>query len=303
MLHVVSVSLGSSSRDHSVETTLLGHPIRLQRIGTDGSQKRMRELFLELDGKVDAFGFGGADLGLTVNGKFYPLYSVAKLIDGVKTPVVDGGGVRMLVERKVAQRMAPLLPVSPEPKRALICVGVGRYDMALSFLDAGYEVRFGDLAFGLGIPIPIHRLSTLHLLARVLLPIMGRVPFEWLYPTGEKQSEIVPKYESWYRWASVIADDFLYIKKHLPARLDGKIIVTNTTTAADVELLRERGIACLITTTPRLDGRSFGTNVIEAALTAIAGKGRPLTQAELAAMISEDDLQPTVIPLNVPVRE
>jgi hypothetical protein len=296
MKRAVSISLGSSRRNHVVETTLCGEPIRLERIGTDGSQQEMRRLFLALDGEVDAFGFGGADLGLEFNERYYPLYSVHKLIEGVKSPVVDGGGVRALVERRIAQRMEPILPPI-QPKRALLCVGVARYDMARSFLDAGYEVMFGDLAFGLGIPIFIRRLSTLHILARIMLPIMGRVPFEWLYPTGESQNQIVPKYEKAYQWASLICDDFLYIKRNLPERLPGKIIVTNTTTAEDVDLLRERGVSYLVTSTPRLEGRSFGTNMIEAALTAIAGKGRSLTGPELATLVGKDDLTPSVLAL------
>jgi len=296
MKRAVSVSLGSSKRNHSVETTICGEPIRLERIGADGNQQEMRRLFLALDDEVDAFGFGGSDLGIEVDGRYHPLYSVHKIIDGVKSPVVDGGGVRTLVERHLAQRLEPLLPPI-QPKRALICVGVARYAMARSFIDAGYAVMFGDLAFGLGIPIFIRSLRKLHLLSRLLLPVMGRIPFEWLYPTGEKQNTIVPKYGHAYQWASVIADDFLYIKQHLPDRLDGKIVVTNTTTQDDVELLRSRGVRHLATSTPRLEGRTFGTNMMEAALTAVAGRGRPLTQAELAGMLEKDDLTPTVLDL------
>jgi hypothetical protein len=296
MKRAVSVSLGSSKRNHSVETTLCGERIRLERIGADGSQQEMRRLFLALDAEVDAFGFGGSDLGLEVNGYYHPLYSVLKIVDGVNSPVVDGAGVRTLVERRLAQRMEALLPPVC-PKRVLICAGVGRYDLVRSFTGAGYEVIFGDLAFGLGIPIFIRSLSTFHLLARLMLPILGRVPFEWLYPTGDKQDAIVPRYAHAYQWASIIADDFHYIKKHLPARLDGKIIVTNTTTQDDVKLLRGRGVSYLVTSTPRLEGRSFGTNMMEAALTAVAGKGRPLTQVELAGLLGRDDLAPTVLDL------
>lgn len=296
MKRAVSISLGSSRRNHRAETILCGEPISLERIGVDGDQTEMRRRFLELDNEVDAFGFGGADLGLEVNEHYYPLYSVHKTIVGVKSPVVDGGGVRTLIERRVAQRMEPLLPPI-QPKRALFCVGVGRYAMARSFIDAGYEVMFGDLAFGLGVPIFVRSLSALHLLARILLPIMGRVPFEWIYPTGEAQDKIVPRYEKAYAWASAICDDFHYIKRHLPDQLPGKVIVTNTTTAEDVDMLRARGVSHLVTVTPRLEGRSFGTNVIEAALTAIAGKGRPLTQPELAAMVGDDDLTPFVMDL------
>ncbi len=295
MKRAVSISLGSSKRDKRIETTIGGEPIILERIGTNGDQKKMRHLFLEYDGKVDAFGFGGADLGLEVNGRYFPLHSVQNIIAGVQTPVVDGGGIRAVVERQMAQRLQGRLPA--HPKRVLFCVAVARYALVRSFLNAGYQVLFGDLAFGLGIPIFLHSLSTLHLLSRILLPLMARLPFDWVYPTGEDQNRIVPKYRAQYQWASIIADDFHYIKQHLPQRLDGKTIVTNTTTPEDVTLLQGRGLAHLVTVTPRLDGRSFGTNVMEAALTALAGKGRPLTKAELTEMLDEESLTPDVLSL------
>jgi len=84
----------------------------------------------------------------------------------------------------------------------------------------------------------------------------------------------------------------------MPDRLDGKIVVTNTTTPEDVELFRQAGIKYLITTTPVLDGRSFGTNMIEAALVAVAGKGRKLTHDELSQMLDQLDLQPQLQVLN-----
>jgi len=36
-----------------------------------------------------------------------------------------------------------------------------------------------------------------------------------------------------------------------------------------------------VNTTPRFEGRRFGTNVIEATLTAVASKGRSLTSKEI----------------------
>jgi hypothetical protein len=297
-MHVVSISLGSSKRDHHTETTLLGQRIILERIGVDGDQARARQLFLALDGKVDAFGIGGTDLGITVNGRYYPLRAVQHLVQGLKTPAVDGGGVRAVCERQIVQRMTPLLPAPIQPKRVLIGTAVARYDMARSFLDDGYEPLFGDLGFGLGIPLPIRSLGRLHLLARLLLPVMRQLPFEWLYPTGEAQEQIKPRFGPWYQWATVIADDFHYLKRHLPDRLDGKVMVTNTTTPEDVALLRGRGLRMLVTSTPRLEGRSFGTNVIEAALVAIAQKQRRLSQTELRQMLHEDDLRPSVLSLN-----
>jgi hypothetical protein len=57
-------------------------------------------------------------------------------------------------------------------------------------------------------------------------------------------------------------------------------------------------VRALITTTPRFQGRSFGTNAIEAALTAYAGRGRALSDAELNALIDEFELAPSVQQLN-----
>jgi hypothetical protein len=70
------------------------------------------------------------------------------------------------------------------------------------------------------------------------------------------------------------------------------VIATNTTTPADVEFFRQAGIKYLATSTPVLDGRSFGTNMMEAALVAVSGKKRCLTQAEISSLLDQLGLEP-----------
>ena len=135
-------------------------------------------------------------------------------------------------------------------------------------------------------------------LAKIMIPIVTRFPFEWLYPTGEKQDERTPKYEKYYQWATVIAGDCHYVKKHMPDNMQGKIIVTNTTTPEDVALFKQCGVKYLVTTTPVLDGRSFGTNMMEAALVAISGKNRPLTWDEYSELLDKLDFKPQLQKLN-----
>ena len=177
-------------------------------------------------------------------------------------------------------------------------LAVDRYGMAESLHLAGFDTVYCDLMFALGVPIPIHGLKRLRAAASVIVPIFRLAPISMLYPTGQTQEENIPKYEKWFNYGPVIAGDFLYIRRHMPVDLSGKVIITNTTTSDDVKLLRSRGLAYLVTTTPRVDGRSFGTNVLEAALIAYAGKNRPLTDAELTALVTELDLKPTVQALN-----
>jgi hypothetical protein len=288
MKRAVSVSLGSPSRDKKVVTNLLGEEVLIERIGTDGDEEKAYQLFCELDGKVDAFGVGGIDLYIHALKRDYPLYAGLKLVRDVKkTPVVDGGGLKATLEARVIQDVEKQLGDIIQPKAAFLVAGMTRSGMTNSFLDAGYKCTFGDLMFGLGIPIPMYSVSAVNIVAAILLPIVGRMPIEMLYPTGEKQLEVVPKYIKHYLENSVIAGDWIYIKQHCPDDISGKMIVTNTTTPDDVAFLKERGAKYLVTTTPVLDGRSFGTNMFEAALVAAAGKNRVLSNEELNQIIAD----------------
>ena len=183
-------------------------------------------------------------------------------------------------------------------KKALITSGSDRWGMTRSFLDSGYDCVFGDFMFALGLPIPMRSERSIKVLAALVAPIAGRLPFKWVYPTGAKQEERTPKWEKYYNWASVIAGDFHFIKRFIPESLPGKVIVTNTTTPDDVKLLRKVGIKYLVTTTPVFDGRSFGTNMLEAALIAASGKGRVLSHAELTELIDTLKLEPQIQELN-----
>ena len=295
MKRAVSISIGSSTRDKAVEVELLGEKVSIERIGTDGDMEKAARLYQEMDGKVDAFGVGGADLGVMVDQKWYPLYSVQKMVRFIqKTPVVDGAGMKNTLEYRLAPFIEAKLGdyVQTLGKKALVVTGTDRWGMGQGFLTAGYEVIFGDLMFSLGLPFALHTPRSLKILAALIMPIAGRLPFRWVYPIGKEQEKRIPKWEKYYQWGSVIAGDCHYVKRHMPDSMAGKVIATNTTTPADVEMFRQAGVKYLVTSTPVFDGRSFGTNMLEAALVAVAGKGRKLTNAELTQLIEQLGLEP-----------
>ena len=138
------------------------------------------------------------------------------------------------------------------------------------------------------------------MVAAVLLPIITQVPFTWLYPLGSEQDkQPTPKWTKYYQQSQVIAGDFLQIRQYMPDDLSGKIIVTNTTTAKNVEELRKRNLHILVTVTPRLEGRSFGTNVMEATLLALMDKPQSeVTQADFLELIERIPLEPNLEVLN-----
>jgi hypothetical protein len=172
--------------------------------------------------------------------------------------------------------------------------------MGKAIVEAGLNVTFGDFMFALGLPFEIKTLAQARLIAAVLLPPVSLMPFAWIYPLGSEQDKPPqPKWTKYYERSQVIAGDFLQIRQNMPDDLTGKIIVTNTTTSKNVQELIERNLHILVTVTPRLDGRSFGTNVMEATLLALMDKQEPdVTEAEFLDMIERIPLEPNIEVLN-----
>lgn len=297
MKTVFGVSLGSSRRDHEVVVSFLGEPVRLIRRGTDGDLAAAVRLVEEHDGRVDAIGLGGLDVFLVVAGRRYVIQDALRLVEAARqTPVVDGSGIKNTLERDVVFQLADdgLLR---KGTKVLMVSALDRFGMAEALVEVGCDVIFGDLIFTAGIPYPIPTLQELAEVASRVLPEMVKMPLSMLYPTGRAQEEIRrdEKYAQYYRTAEVIAGDWHLIHKYLPERLDNKIILTNTTTSDDVRLLQEIGVRCLITTTPVLSGRSFGTNILEALVVAVSGcRPEELADDGYRAWLRRLDLRPAV---------
>ena len=275
MKHIVSISIGSSKRDHKTEIELLGETFVVERRGTDGDIKKAIELVTELDGKVDAFGMGGIDVYLNAGKKRYKIKDAVPIRNAAKkTPMVDGSGLKISLEKTVARYINDHVE-SLRGKKAFILPAIDRYAMAEGFQEVGCQLTLGDMMVVLGIGIPLKSLKALDRLASVVAPIACKLPFEMLYPTGTQQNNDktkTGKFDKFFEENDVIAGDFHYIRQYMPPIMEGKIIVTNTVTQEDIQWLKDTGAKLLVTSTPDLAGRSFGTNVIEALLVAFINK-------------------------------
>lgn len=272
MKRVVSVSLGSSRRDHRAEVDFLGESFLVERRGVDGRFKNAQALLRELDGQVDAIGLGGVDITLRCRDKRYVLRDGQRLLDCVSlTPVVDGSGLKDTLEATVVHELARTYPL--KGARVLVVSALDRFGLAEALVQEGAHCTFGDKIFTLDLDQPIHDIDELEIQAEKLLPELCKLPISMLYPVGPSQMNIEPREltSRYLHEADWIAGDFHLIRRRLPPQLPGKTILTNTITSDDIEELRSRGVATLITTTPEFGGRSFGTNVLEAMLVA-AGK-------------------------------
>ena len=296
--HVVSISLGSSKRDAKVTLDLGEEKIIVERRGTDGNLQAAKKLLEELDGKVDAFGLGGTDLYVYAGSKRYMFRESAELVKDVKkTPVLDGSGLKNSLERRLIQRLAAGT-LKFKGSKVLLVFGVDRFGMANALIEAGADVTFGDIIFGLGINKPIRSLKSLDFWAGLLAPVLTRLPVSWFYPMGAEQEKRISRYPEYFLESDIIAGDFHFIKKFMPDKLPGKIIITNTVTANDREFLQKAGVKTLITTTPCLEGRSFGTNVMEAMLVALEGARGPLSAEQYLELLDRFSIESSLTDFN-----
>ncbi|PTA68090.1 quinate 5-dehydrogenase [Deinococcus arcticus] len=273
---------------------MLGQPFVIERIGTDGDAAKMAALFQALDGRVDAFGLGGADLYVIAGGKKYVFANVRKLVAHARqTPVLDGSGLKNTLERDAIAQLDGLLRWRTQ--KVLMVSAVDRFGMAEALSEHGADVVYGDLVFGLNLDRPLRSIGSLRRVAGLVLPLLTRLPQDWFYPTGAKQEQSVPgKGTRYYAWADVIAGDTHYAKRYAPQNLQGKTILTQTITAADREWMKARGVRRLITTTPRMGQRNFATNVLEAMFVALAGQQEALSGPQYLEYIRQVGFKPEI---------
>jgi hypothetical protein len=154
MKRAVSISLGSSKRDKRVTIKFKDEEILVERVGTDGDVAKARQMYLDLDGKVDAFGVGGVDLYLRLDEREYPLRAALKLVEGVtKTPLCDGRGLKHTLERRVFDLARPELG-EVHFKQGFVPVAVDRQGLATAVAEVCDKTVFGDLMMALGVSKP-----------------------------------------------------------------------------------------------------------------------------------------------------
>ncbi len=299
---VVSVSLGTSKRDKKTEVEILGQPFVIERIGADGDMARFKQMFRDLDGKVAALGVGGADIYVVIGERKYAFRQILDCIRDVReTPVVDGSGLKHTLERETIYALERDGIVDFKQERCLLMSAVDRYGMAQALSERCPNVVYGDLMFGLGLPIRIRSYKTVKLIGALSLPIITQLPFQWFYPTGEKQEVRAPKYGWAFDEASLICGDTLYITRYAPDKMPGKTILTQSLRKQNLDWLRDAGAKRAITTTPVFGGETFATNVMEGVLIALLGKApSEATSDDYLRLLKELGWKPNVIDLSSP---
>lgn len=301
MLHVVSVSLGSSARDHRAELKLLGQRILVERRGTDGNLHQAEKLLKELDGQVDVLSLGGLNIYLFVGSRRYVLRDGRRLARAVRhTPLVDGSGIKEVWEPYVVEYARQKIGWPQRGQKVLFASALDRWPLAAAFAQSGCQLMIGDALFALGLPLVFSSLDSFAAVARFSLPLFCCLPIVFLYPTGKKQEKSRPRFAAFYRKADILAGDFHFLRRYFPQNLEGKAIFTSTLTGRDVEELARRKVRWLVTVAPEMEGRWFGANVLEAICAALLKSRRvkEIKPSLYRPLLLEAGLAPGIYRLN-----
>ena len=156
-------------------------------------------------------GLGGTDLYVYAGKERYTFRESAHLIANVHhTPVLDGSGLKNSLERKVIHDLAAGHELPIEGSKVLLVCAVDRFGMAEALLETGAKVTFGDLIFGLNINKPLYSLKALSWWAKLLAPIVTKLPVSWFYPMGKEQEKRVPRHPEYFRESDIIAGFWIH---------------------------------------------------------------------------------------------
>src|SRR5262249_18611778 len=153
-----------------------------------GDKDRFKAVIAELDGTIDCFGVGGTDAWLYAgNRRFAVRETFSLMANAKKTPWADGSGLKHTLERSTVEYLQDNDILDFRDKRVLLVSAVDRFGLGEAIALRAKAVVYGDILFGVGLPIPVRSWSTVKFLGRILLPVIARCPISWFYPTGEKQ--------------------------------------------------------------------------------------------------------------------
>ncbi|MCS6955650.1 MAG: quinate 5-dehydrogenase [Candidatus Calescibacterium sp.] len=267
----VSISLGSSKRDKCVSLKISeSHTVNLYRIGTDGNFLLAQRIIERLqDDDVDAIGLGGIDLLLFIENEYFVIRDAKKLYDRSKNvPVVDGSITKRFWEPQVVENLIKK-NILKNDQVVLFVSSLDRFATLEIFKNSGFKFLIGDLLFALNVDKIIYDVDQLKFVAKIMLEDVLNLPFNLIYPVGREQekyrnfssknlSEILKSKDF-----DIVFGDFHYVKK-IGDLLFDKVVITNTLTDNDINLLIDNRIKSLIATGIFMDNRSFGANMTDA---------------------------------------
>lgn len=289
-----------SDRDIEAVGTILGQEMEVHLVGCQGDPERAIQLIHEYDGQVDAIGLDGITGKLQLAGVSRPYPAGQKIIDAAsETPVVDGSGIRYVLESWSTILADKAQPGIFSQKHVLMVPGLNHDMLANALRRYTDSIHYADPVIFFALP-DFPGIGNSHLAARIAAPTLDQLedaPFRRVFP--QPGSPGVSRSSKPFEWADVVAGDIGAILRYAPAELKRKTVVCEWASEAETQQLRQSGVSILVKLIPLLEGdggidyRSAG--MVEAALVALRlTPEAPLNENTYLDLVSELQWEPQI---------
>ncbi|HET9223389.1 MAG TPA: serine carboxypeptidase [Roseiflexaceae bacterium] len=234
----------TSSGEELATVSFHGQQIQIQRLGCDGDAERARRLIADYDGHVDAIGLEGMPIHLRL-GPAHQQHAIGAALAAAahQTPVVDGAGVRDMLERWGVTLASRAQPGIFSQKRILMMPGLNHDGLAQALGRHGATIRYADPLIYFGLPnVPgVGSRQTLAQAAEPTLEQLKHASFGLIMPQPGISSS--PLAKGAFAWADILAGDIGAIRRYAPDTLQHRTVVVESATEEDLADLRRRGVA------------------------------------------------------------
>jgi predicted amino acid dehydrogenase len=296
MKTIIGISLGSRAQDFAFETRFLGVPMRIERIGTDGSLEKAARLVRRWDGKAAAIGLGLPHERWTVGRRRFEdadVLAVTRLAR--RTPATTGARLQSIFLEWAVRETQARLGHYFDNARVLFFSGLSNHRVATTLAEYTQNLSFADPIRQLGVPKLLTSLDALALYAEGAH-----------YVSGWKPPRLLPAalVEEWTRFvlrralrdAHAVVAPVHELDEFGLEELAGKTVVTSTVNAERVADFADKGVALVVDAAPEIDGHVLGPGIIDAMILAATGKPPDaLDDDDYLSIVTEAALEPRLI--------
>lgn len=298
MKKVVSVSLGSSSKDYEFKTRFLGRDFHIKRLGADGDEGKAWELLRRYQSEADAIGLGMLRDHYDIGSRWEVHADTDRLLKVVtRVPATTGADLRRMLQVRAVRHVQRKFGHYFNNNLVLFLSGLVNYDMAQAMGDYTPNLKFADAVLETGAPAVLTSLDQLEIYARgahlasPVIPTRGlsKIPGITRMKKGIVSREMAK--------CHVIVGTFDDIAAFGgPDNLDGKTLITSAIDDDRLDYFRDCNVNLAVDVSPKLFERVVGLNTIQAMiLAAMETTSEELSDHDLEEIVEELKIEPRLL--------
>lgn len=298
MKKVVSVSLGSSTKDYEFKTRFLGKDFHVRRVGADGDEGKAWELLRRYQSEADAIGLGMLRDHYDIGSRWEVHADTDRLLKVVtRVPATTGADLRRMLQVRAVRHVQRKFGHYFNNNLVLFLSGLVNYDMAQAMGDYTPNLKFADAVLETGAPAVLTSLDQLEIYARgahfasPVIPTRGlsKIPGVTRLKRGIVSKEMAK--------CHVIVGTFDDIAAFgSPDNLDGKTLITSAIDDDRLDYFKDCNANLVVDVSPNLFERVVGLNTIQAMiLAAMETTSEELSDHDLEEIVEELKIEPRLL--------